>query len=902
MFWTPKRHKRRVGDPVNVRVRFVMGFTSRRLLIWLITLAVVFALYLLYGQWSKRAPVDIRPIEEYAYTSADSNAGEFEGEIGKIGGVGVSTLKKTKFLHRNKNKEVDREFGFQELLHEQKNRWEIKKPYLNVYQQNFKCYITADKGQVHVETAAGRPTPKDATFVGNVVIHIVPGQQSDVQESFIYLDDLAFISENSQFSTPGPVKFVSPDAQMFGTGLQFIYDDLLGRLHYFRILDLESLRIKTKTAAFLSTPKTKTDRPADTTGQSEVTRPDKPAAEANYFPKPPPVQPEGQFYKCVFNDHVHIKSPEQFIFAKEQLVINDIFWAKTTGEQLTETGSAKEAVDSNMADAGGAESKVVTAVTAKTKEPGPSAPQSGEPNESAEQLVEVVVTCGDGVIITPVDLHLAPESSTELNTQLTDGNEQQPRRLDEAEVRDMFVARKIVYSASTGNAVADGPSEIRFSSNSFGADANQASNPVKITAQKQTSFLSASSQVIFEGGCQGVMFDTDPNNPQKFALSAPTFTVKLSEGENEQSCTSSTDIERFTATGGVVMVVTPLDSAEAAKDAIKLESDTTLSAEKTTSPETARFTTPRLDYRASTNDIIAQGPTELTFYASDIMGTENKETAVPVKVTARKQTKYLLDLDRVIFEGDCLCSMTRTDPNSQQKYSLSASTLTVDLAEASAPAAGIKFLTAEGGTVRLATLKTKKEKLLGGIELKCQKFNYDDKKRLFLATGPGLIKVNNSDVPESNDTTGKFSLRKPCWVLFENFDRLWYYADANQLVVDGGTEKVKIGYVPIIKGQFGPAVKAQASHIEALLYQTADGQNELLTLTASGGITFEDQENQFVGSELFYDHKKSIMNIKGDESRPCYLNGVLVDHIEYDLETGKVKAQIAGAGALQLPR
>jgi hypothetical protein len=73
-----------------------------------------------------------------------------------------------------------------------------------------------------------------------------------------------------------------------------------------------------------------------------------------------------------------------------------------------------------------------------------------------------------------------------------------------------------------------------------------------------------------------------------------------------------------------------------------------------------------------------------------------------------------------------------------------------------------------------------------------------------------------------------------------------------------------------------------------------------LTLTALDGITFEDDKNQFIGSNFFYDHAKSLMKVRGDRLQPCYLNGALVDGIEYNLKTGKAKAQVVGPGTLQI--
>jgi len=73
-------------------------------------------------------------------------------------------------------------------------------------------------------------------------------------------------------------------------------------------------------------------------------------------------------------------------------------------------------------------------------------------------------------------------------------------------------------------------------------------------------------------------------------------------------------------------------------------------------------------------------------------------------------------------------------------------------------------------------------------------------------------------------------------------------------------------------------------------------------LTALDRVTYEDEDNEFVGSELFYDHKKSVMKVKGDELQPCYFNGALVEEIELNSRTGKVEAKVVAPGALQINR
>ncbi|MHC4557590.1 MAG: hypothetical protein ACYTFW_10320, partial [Planctomycetota bacterium] len=233
----------------------------RKFLIGFISLAAVLVAYLLFSRLSTTPLIDTGPGDEFIKSAADNNAGGFDSEIGKIGDVGLGPVRKARYITLNKNKEVEREFGFEKLLHEVRDIWEIEKPYMNIYRRNFKCYITADKGKVQVETAVGRTTPKDATFTSNVVVHILPEGSSSIKESFVYLDDIVYLSERSQLSTAGPVRFVSEDAQMQGTGLELIYNEQAERLEFFRIVDLESLRIKSSQMSLFSTGKTEADKP-----------------------------------------------------------------------------------------------------------------------------------------------------------------------------------------------------------------------------------------------------------------------------------------------------------------------------------------------------------------------------------------------------------------------------------------------------------------------------------------------------------------------------------------------------------------------------------------------------------------------------------------------------------------
>jgi len=750
----------------------------RKVFIAFISLAAISVIYLFYSRIGKTPPIpmDTDTGAEFIDSVADSNDSALENDVGMIGQVGLSTVRKARYITLNENKEIEREWGFERLLHEVRDLWEIEKPYMNIYQRNVKFYITADKGNVQVETAVGKSTPKDATFTGNVVIRILPEGSSNVKKSNIYLDDITFLSEKSQLTTAGPVKFVSEDAQMLGTGLELIYDDLLERLDYLRIIDLENLRIRSPQAGFRSDAGTQTDGPADTGSLAKMQQPDEPVVASDKGQTQTTVAqqtveqgkacPErsrrGEYYKCIFGKNVFIDSPEQLVFAHDKIAINDIFWSKASNGQ------------SNDADAGAAErgpqspdvpntNNVTVPKRGKPNELSQSIPSESspdEPNESSGKFEDIVVTCDGGFIVTPMASAKADEYSHKFtpDASIILGAES-PKELDDANGRTTFVTRTI-------------------------------------------------------------------------------------------------------------------------------------------------------DYSASTDDTVAVGASELKFYTSDLIRAEPNQTTVPVKVTSQKLLRFMPALNQVIFEGDCVCEMLREDPNGQQRYQISGPRFTVDLfpdkdKQSSDSAHQIKHFTADGGMVKLANVKTADERLLAGVELKCLKCDYDTALQLFLATGPGVIKLYNSDVPEPNSQPDKFSLNKPCWAVIENFHMLKYFFQKNQLIADAPSQDtLKVNYFPIIKNQvqYDQQVTVTAVHVQADLIEIAGGDLKLSTLSATGGITYEDQDKEFDGSKLFYDAGKSIITVQGNELQPCRFNDVPVDAIEWDLKTDKIKFEVTGPGALQLNR
>lgn len=822
-----------------------MLFKSRRFYVWFISFAVAIGFYLLYSRISHTPSIKIDTPVESIGTDVD-----FDSEIGMVGDVGVGTVRKAKYIHLDENKEVDREFGFEKLLHIAGDEWELEKPFINIFRSNFKCYVTSDRGKVQVETSVtGRPSPKDSTLTGNVVIHIVPEGSGGVRESFIYLDDIIFISDRSHFSTDGPVRFVSKDSRMQGRGLRLVYNNVQGRLEFLRIIHLESLSLK-QSSKPPSSPQTPVNTAAVTTSEVTTQQLPEPVGVTAAVGQEPTAsesqEQQGQYYRCVLSKNVLINTSEQLIFAYDKVFVNNALFSSGSDDKSDTTAedNTKPSEEITPQRAAAEQSQTRAAVADNVQGSSVTAVKPGESGKSPQQFEDIVITCDNGILVVPMGPLDTSRHYAGLESEASAIDDNVPENLDDSDGRSIFIARKIDYDAITEDIISTGSSELTFyTKDETPGLSGETAVPVKITAQKQTRFLAASNQAIFEGDCLCKMPQKGISSEQNYTLLSPKLTVNLPEDRSKQ--------------------------------------------------------------QSALLDVYAAGPAELTFYTNNLFSDQGNDEALPVKVVAQKQIEFSAQSNRVTFEGNSLCTMLRQYPGFQQKYTLSAPRLTVDLTkdrngQTSGPAGGIEHLTADGGVVRLATVKTAEEKLLGGVELKCSKFDYDTPKQVLLATGPGTIAVDNSMAPAVEQTTdNKFSLQKPCYAVVRDFQTLEYLLDANQIIADAGQQALLIDYFPIVEsGQYGQQTAFTARHMVIDLVETG-GQSELSSLTATGGITYDDDDKQFIGERLFYDADESVITVRGDRLQPCLLNGAKVDAIEYDLKTEKVNAKVVAPGVLR---
>ncbi|MGD0596300.1 MAG: hypothetical protein ABSA64_02115 [Sedimentisphaerales bacterium] len=479
---------------------------SRRFTIWLVSFLAVLVVYFIYNRVSRTPtiPTDASMTPAGQLTDVcDSN-----GKVGMVGDVGVGVVKNARYTTLNAQKQVEREFGFRELLHQDGNDWEIEKPYMNIYRRSFNCTITGERAIVTVEIAGGRVTPKQGMLMGNVTIRIWPQRKEGLGETTIYLDDIAFSADKSLFSTAGPVELVSDNIKMTGTGMEIVYNGDDERLERLQITNLQSLRIKrwSEGTVLRSTPD------ADANNQKQKSENEQ-------------ASKRGKYYQCTLDKNVRIETPNERLLA-DALLINDIFMpggeADKTGEETTpdnntaiqSTGHAGNRPDATTSD---------------------------------ESPSDVSITCDGGIIVTPMSAQ-AEKGSPKQQTTYAEIIAQQDANTCPVG-KTTFRGGNVTYSAATGEAVAIGLSSIAFDVNEKTKDGEGKPATVRMTSRRQAAFSPASNKSTFEGDCRCTVSQKQDEILQQYIVLADKLEIDMAKKNTDKVSGSSLNANRMIASG-----------------------------------------------------------------------------------------------------------------------------------------------------------------------------------------------------------------------------------------------------------------------------------------------------------------------------------------------------------------
>lgn len=728
-----------------------MRLNQRSIYIGLLALQIVLAVYLLFTYLSGKSRITIeKSSAPLAQEITDSN------EVGRLGNLGIGAVRKAKFVNFNDEGQISREFGFEELLHKTDEQWEISKPFLNLYQKDFICRITADTGIVLAGDLTDADDIKEATLRDNVIAHITSKDPAAPQQFDIYLDDIVFISNRSLFLTAGPVKVLAKDMQLLGRGLEVVYNYARDRLEMFRIIELQSLCINRVS-----------NKPLLNWGSGD----NRSSLSATQQPEAESIQShdDADRYKATLNTNVVVRSAGQVLTAAENLTINNIMRSRETVEHTSGT---------------------------KTKE------TANPENETEDDLADIVVTCSRGLVICPMDV---PVSQASLLTTFT-GTPVDAQLYSDSLTQDgdvnSLTTRAVEYDSLSGNAVASGP--VKLTWNTKGYETNPDNMAVTITAQDSLSFNPDSRRVTFEGDCICNFIPADPEQERSYTVTAPKVTAVLST----ESRDGAVELQHITAEGGAAAIVhnnasaedtarfiapridyfadggkilstgpselalwnhhsgtiqkaqpvritandsvlftpslnkvvfegdcfseTILDSPEkfgkytlqAENISVELQpqqnSNSSLVVERlkkvtakndavitvvslSGQDKIAEFTANEIVYDSSTENISATGLSRLQYFARD---TEDNLDDIPITITARDNAQFSLASNQALFRGQCVCTMIRADTGTARKFRLTAPEVAVDIASSDGGlfgSAGISYLTAGDNAIIAVT-------------------------------------------------------------------------------------------------------------------------------------------------------------------------------------------------------
>lgn len=537
-----------------------MNSKLRIVLIWFVSLLAVIAIYLLSTRLSQRPVITLRPDHNILDYLPEVNKTVDSNSAAAIDGTKIIEIKKARFETRDdKTKQIIQVFGFATLLESKGDQWELEKPYIDLFRKQFNCSIRAERGIVRVEQSSAQTDPREGKLQGNVTITLTRKNENEQDsEAVIYLDDLTFISEESRFFTDGPVEFVSDELHIVGKGLQGVYSEQSNRIELFRIERLtKPLKLMGRAAALFASNEKKqiktapSDLPPKTPSAEPMPVPDpvrqKPIA-AEPPPEPQPVFDPNQdkYYKCLFSQNVVIDTPDQFVFAKKQISFSNILWKNP--EDTDEQPEPPQEQTNTADDQNTAPPKApVTADTPIAKKVTTAQPQESEPVDTP---AEILITCDNGILITPMDSDISIEDFRSPDSNKSSGSDSP----EDTKQRPALYANTIDYSIDTGQAVATGPLRVVFYPNDITtADPDQESTetlPITVTAKKQAKFLPELNLVLFEGNCVATMTRPGPNTTENYRLAAPTLEIKLIPDSN--------NIERFTARGQRVSLSTTM--------------------------------------------------------------------------------------------------------------------------------------------------------------------------------------------------------------------------------------------------------------------------------------------------------------------------------------------------------
>ncbi|MBU1260109.1 MAG: hypothetical protein KJ757_01480 [Planctomycetes bacterium] len=567
---------------------------SRKFKIWFTSFLVVLIVFLFYRIFGN---VGVIRISRPDYQIGDMNAIPGDANVGQIGQAKLEYVERARFETVDpKTRKLRRVVGFEKVLHKSGNEWDLYKPYMNVFQDNLRCNITADTGTVELENVeGGDPAPKTAILKGDVLVHVIP-QGANRSESFIYLKDVAFDSDRSMLWSDNDVNFVSADADLMGKGLEIVYNNATNKLEYLKIKRVDYLNIKRLEQPGGETKKTVPPAPQT----SQVSKAEKPA-EVHSVPAEPAIvkEPVQQTqnedeYQCLFRDNVIIEYKSEVVLS-EEIAIKNLLWSQNdqqNGEPQLESQPQKdqqsqqpktEPQPSSPKQSGQQAAIAAENLTMPEKKPQP-------PKAWRQIPVAATVKCDGPMIVKPLVTSLYDDFKPDKFRGFYQLSSKLFYKLGQ---RNVLIGQKVDYDIASQTASAVGDVELVFYPEMETAK-GRGKVPFIISAKQGADFVVPDKVATFYGDVKGKFVKQTEYYDEENVFYGSKLIANLTEKQGSKDIMAAGGISHITVLGPNVRL-----------ESIRMLDKTKLSH--------VRLKSERIDYDRATEDIIATGKGKIEY-------------------------------------------------------------------------------------------------------------------------------------------------------------------------------------------------------------------------------------------------------------------------------------------------
>ncbi|MDD5135590.1 MAG: hypothetical protein PHP01_09315 [Phycisphaerae bacterium] len=618
---------------------------GRKFVIWFISFGVVLAAFLLYRSINNTEIIELTTLN-YGIDQNDPNRLISDSNAGRIGQAKLEYLQQARFETVDiKTRKLKRVVGFEKVLHKTGNNWELDKPYMNMFQGNFRYNITADIGTVEIENVQGaNPAPKTAVLKGKVVVHIIPESASQ-SDSFVYLNEVTFDSDRSMLFSDDDVNFVSADAHLVGRGLEIIYNSITSRLEYFEVKQVDYLNImsidkanrikdngveKDSTIAYPSVPSAASSPQSAQTLSASVEAqptatvasvPTQPVQTQSIAAKTQPAVSEdgGENYSCIFRDQVVLEYADEILLTDE-LAITNLIWSSSP--QQDEQGSSVEQKPVASAN---------TNVTLQTPAGKPSTPSNPSSVSSAPRTVIATVKCKGPMIVRPDSY----KGRDDYNYAPFKKYEQLPAEVvSKIGKRNVLLAVQVSYDYK--QQIAKAHNQVELVAYPKTGMQNDSQKPFIISSKKGAEFITAQNQAVFYSDVKGSFIKQTAYYDEENVFYGDKLVVDLISAKQSEASKSviSANLSHIAVTG----------------PGVRLESERTLNGEKLSH---IRLKSKRIDYDKLTEEIIASGRGKIE-YANEARPQEPAGVSKSASSTDKLCYAIVEGFDKLIWDTNSM--------------------------------------------------------------------------------------------------------------------------------------------------------------------------------------------------------------------------------------------------------